>query len=277
MSYTRKQLLAIADELTRAYERGELALTSAILAGTGTSWRQAFNRQQREQIRRILHELERATRRWQVGRVPELYLQGRSIVTPGILAGGMKLEFAQLHEGAVQAISENLALKLGEARFTVGRQAEDVFRKAGMQAAQEGFVQGKTARQVRRKIVRDLTADGITGFTDKAGKQWTLSSYAEMVSRTTTIEATDAGMMGQMQEEGYDLMRVDAHAGTCPKCAPWEGRVLSLSGRTRGYPTLADAKAAGFRHPNCSHDLAAVSADYGREIAQQHEAQLQPA
>lgn len=273
MAYTRKQLLAIADELTRAYEKGELALTRVLLGGKGTSWRQAFTSQQREQVRRILHELERSTRRWQVGRVPDLYLQGRSIVTPSILAGGMRLEFAQLHQGAVQAISENLALKLGEARFTVGRQAEDVFRKAGVEAAREGFVEGKTARQVRKQIVKDLTANGITGFTDKAGKEWTLSSYSEMVSRTTTIEATDAGMMGQMQEEGYDLMRVDAHAGTCPMCAPWEGRVLSLSGKTRGYKTLGDARAAGFRHPNCSHDLAAVSTGYAKELTQQHEAQ----
>src|SRR5690606_18083284 len=32
-------------------------------------------------------------------------------------------------------------------------------------------------------------------------------------------------------------------------CRPWEGKVLSLTGRTPGYSTVAEARAAGLFHP----------------------------
>ena len=34
---------------------------------------------------------------------------------------------------------------------------------------------------------------------------------------------------------------------------PWQGKVLSITGKTKGYPTLEEAKAAGLFHPNCRH------------------------
>lgn len=40
---------------------------------------------------------------------------------------------------------------------------------------------------------------------------------------------------------------------TCDKRSPWGGKVLSLTGETPGYPTMAEAKAAGLFHPNCRH------------------------
>jgi hypothetical protein len=35
---------------------------------------------------------------------------------------------------------------------------------------------------------------------------------------------------------------------------PWHGRTLSLTGQTPGYPTMGEARATGFRHPNCRCD-----------------------
>src|SRR5690606_37576968 len=40
-------------------------------------------------------------------------------------------------------------------------------------------------------------------------------------------------------------------------CRPWEGRVLSLSGATPGYPTLAEAQGSGLFHPSCTHSVSA--------------------
>lgn len=38
-------------------------------------------------------------------------------------------------------------------------------------------------------------------------------------------------------------------------CRPYENEVLSLTGRTRGYTTLAEAKANGLQHVNCRHAI----------------------
>lgn len=38
-------------------------------------------------------------------------------------------------------------------------------------------------------------------------------------------------------------------------CRPYENEVLSLTGRTKGYTTLAEAKANGLQHANCRHSI----------------------
>ncbi len=48
-------------------------------------------------------------------------------------------------------------------------------------------------------------------------------------------------------------MRVSDSPEECPLCRPWERRVLSLTGATPGYPTKAEAIAAGLYHANCTH------------------------
>ena len=74
-----------------------------------------------------------------------------------------------------------------------------------------------------------------------------------MVARTTTMEAHLEGTKNRLMELDWDLVRVSSHHGACPLCVPWEGKILSLSGKTEGYPTLDEAKDAGLFHPNCRH------------------------
>ncbi len=53
---------------------------------------------------------------------------------------------------------------------------------------------------------------------------------------------------------------------TCDKCKAWVGRIVSITGKTPEYPTLADAKAAGLFHPRCTHNISAAMTFEG-EIA----------
>lgn len=107
--------------------------------------------------------------------------------------------------------------------------------------------------QAAQKALDDLASQGITGFTDRAGRNWDLTSYVEMATRTAVSNAWDDMQAGAMIRSGMDLVLVGTHSteGSCPHCLPWLGRELSLTGATAGYPTLNEAKATGFRHPNC--------------------------
>ena len=49
--------------------------------------------------------------------------------------------------------------------------------------------------------------------------------------------------------------------GDCDACARWEGRLVSITGATKGLPTLADAEADGLFHPNCVHRIEYVDDD----------------
>lgn len=110
---------------------------------------------------------------------------------------------------------------------------------------------------------------GITGFVDSAGRQWRLDRYAAMAVRTATGRAQVAGTLDRLVSDGRDLVIVSDHSGTCAVCAPWEAKVLSITGATAGHVvdgdgasvaiagTVAEAQAAGLQHPNCRHALTA--------------------
>ena len=107
--------------------------------------------------------------------------------------------------------------------------------------------------QAAQKALDDLTGQGITGFTDKAGRNWDLVSYVEMATRTAVSNSWDDMQHAAMLRAGIDLAVIGTHSteGSCPRCLPWLGRTISLSGATAGYPTYGEARAAGWRHPNC--------------------------
>jgi hypothetical protein len=123
--------------------------------------------------------------------------------------------------------------------------------------------------QAAQKALDTLADQGITGFTDRAGRNWDLVSYVEMATRTAVSNAWDNLQNRALVRGGNDLVLVFTLSteGSCPHCLPWLGKVLSLTGATTGdiavtladgtpwrgtvHATLAEAREAGFRHPNC--------------------------
>jgi hypothetical protein len=91
-------------------------------------------------------------------------------------------------------------------------------------------------------------------FVDKAGKKWDTDSYFGMLNRTLHTTVARETYADTMVEVGLDLVRVDGRS-TYPDspCIKWEGEILSLTGATKGYPTMAEAEADGLHHPNCIH------------------------
>ena len=107
---------------------------------------------------------------------------------------------------------------------------------------------------VQRELVQ-WASRGITSFVDKAGRSWDMETYAEMATLTAIERATREGYMDAMREFDYDLCQISDHYGACPICEAWQGVVISISGKTPGYPTLWEAENAGVFHPRCMHDM----------------------
>ena len=99
---------------------------------------------------------------------------------------------------------------------------------------------------------------GLSSLIDKGGKEWTLDRYTEMLIRTKTVEARNAGLSNRILENDGDLVEVSSHGSECELCGPWEGQILSLTGKTPGYPTVDEATADGLFHPNCRHAINAI-------------------
>lgn len=148
------------------------------------------------------------------------------------------------------------------------RATDDVWRKIAAEAAGYTVTGVMTPQQAAQRAFTRICREGIPFFTDKAGRRWGLDTYAEMAVRTVTNNALIAGHTQTLQEHGIDLVVVSSHKNPAPQCAPYERKILSLGRYPAGTraigdnivnitATLSEAKANGFRHPNCRHQYSA--------------------
>lgn len=165
-------------------------------------------------------------------------------------------DVSAIKRDAVNMLADNVTQRLGEAAQTIGRRTDDVFRRHGLRAAAARALSGEALPLAydRDQLVRQLREKGIRSFEDRRGRQWQLSTYAEMVLKTTTSEAQQRAVINTMLSRGLDLVDVKHTNPHHPEdeCTPYDGKTFSLTGGTTGFPTLD--KIPPF-HPNCDHFL----------------------
>lgn len=135
------------------------------------------------------------------------------------------------------------------------RSAGDIYVKT-VQEASARVALGESGRKAIAQVTRQWAADGLPGLVDKEGRIWTPEAYAEVVVRSSTVQATTDAQISRMDEYDLDLIEVSSHVGARPLCEPWQGKVLSLHGKTKGYTPLAYTSygdPAGLFGVNCGH------------------------
>ena len=175
----------------------------------------------------------------------------------------------------VQKLTMNLMGELSDAAAValsssenalIGRRENDVVRRVGLELVANMEATGKSTAATVPEFVKILQREGVTAFVDKAGRNWSLHTYASMVTRTTSRQAEVLAVLTADPE--HDLYKISSHGTTCALCAPYEGRVYSKSGTDPDFPPLAAAfgkvDPAGPDdlsntwlniHPNCLHVL----------------------
>lgn len=155
----------------------------------------------------------------------------------------------------VAEILSDLNAKLEAADRLILRRVDDVYADVIGESAALMATGTITAREAVQRAVTALADRGVTSFTDSAGRNWQMGTYAEMAVLTAISRATIAGYTDTMQNYGYDLAIISSHEDACPICAAWQGVVVSVSGSDRRHLSLDDARAAGVFHPRCLHHL----------------------
>lgn len=92
--------------------------------------------------------------------------------------------------------------------------------------------------QIVAQTIRRFGEEGINAYVDKAGRQWSPEAYVSMDLRTTSAQTARGVVEAQGRDYGLDVILVSSHAGARPKCAPYQGRCFSMSGR---YGVITDA------------------------------------
>ena len=136
-----------------------------------------------------------------------------------------------------------------------------------LEAGALGVVTGaETKVQAIRKAMNAVTAQGITGFIDKAGRKWSAEAYTSMVIRTTAHNAAIQSVKTRQQEYGGgDIFQVSSHPAARPLCFPYQGKFFSWSsagefkdgaGHTHKYDIITNSsygEPAGLFGINCGH------------------------
>ena len=220
-----------------------------------------------QNVRAILNDILNGSRTWCEEAVPQIYTEGMKNADAMLKDAGaiVKAGYGAIHQQAAQVLAENTFQRLQDVVQVIGRQAEGIYRDLALESVRGTVVGYETWKQVANRYRKQLAERGVTGFRDRSGRAWNMRTYTEMVARTTTQQAHTEGTLNRLSEQGHDLIIVSRHRGACPLCTPWEGKILSISGKTKGYPTFEEAKASGLMHCNCRHAVS-LYIDLDKEI-----------
>lgn len=128
----------------------------------------------------------------------------------------------------------------------------------------------KKREELQKQLLEYLKANGITHFYDKAGREWQIETYVKMRTMTESVQAQRMSFFTRATQYGVDLVRIkhlNIHP-QCELCQPFNGKILSISGKTPGYMTIEEAAMYGLFHPNCDHiaeELELAPEDKGSE------------
>ena len=243
------------NRLVKFYEQAEREILDrinrALLRGNQTEYLAAM----KKNVEAILQQLREGNRTWCEQAIPRVYTEGLRNADAMLKDVGVSVKagFGAIHQQAAQVLAENAYQRFEDVVQVIGRQVNDIYRELALENVRGTVVGYDTWKQTARRFREQLAERGVTGFKDRTGRMWNMRTYTEMVARTTTMEAHLQGTANRLVEQGHDLVKVSTHLGACEKCLPWQGKILSITGKTEGYPTLEEAKEAGLFHPNCRH------------------------
>lgn len=144
-------------------------------------------------------------------------------------------------------------------------------RALAVDSLRQASVEGATAKGTY-KLMRDRWLDLVDKgkldswqFIDKAGKKWDNNNYFSMLQRTLAARVSRDTYADTLTANGKDLAKIKNNSGKCPACGAFNNVIVSISGTNPDYPSLQDAKDAGWGHPNCLCRLSYIDEDFDKE------------
>jgi len=236
----RKRIKETAAAIALLYKRAEKDIREAIDS----------NLEQPERMRaetgRIRRNLLMQSASWLGVAIPGMYLAGSRI---GSLQGP--------HAKAAQAMAAQEYNRFKEVDAQIGRHVEEVIAEAEKRRTQATLAGSQVKVDyagLRGRVVGHKTIDG---------KELGLADYINMVAITAARNVFNLAVENVMLSRGNDLAMIsrEVRANSCQACRDWAGKIVSISGKSKEYPSLQDAKDANVFHPHCIHFLEDILED----------------
>ena len=224
------------------------------------------------QIKTYIKASETEIKNWIVTAVADSYASGANMAYADLKATGVKVpsgdvyteEFTAqkirtisaltIHKDAVNALISDTYLDFANGMNGLLKGAEhqlnDAMKRQTRAHMIAGQLTGASMDEIAREVKTLLGDQGFSVLLDRGGRQWSLQQYSKMLVRTHMMKSANEGALNRITEWGVDIVQISEHAGACPICIPYEGRIYSISGKSDKYDKLVLGLPI---HPNCRH------------------------
>lgn len=218
----------------------------------------------------IIHELTGESQEWFETHLTIAYEQAQAtaLVTMGLakdlVEAKGQLSHSLMSRQRIEAMISDSFEDVLKAHSQMEENLKQTVRDVQMEvmkqnvALQRGTV--TSAKDMRAELLqqgfsKSLLEEDWKGITDAGGKRWDLTTYTKMVARTKLQQVQIEGAKQMSLENNTDLAMISSH-GAKDACRHFEGMIVSLQGRTPGFPTLDQVRSSGLIfHPNCQHSV----------------------
>ncbi len=255
-----------ADKLIQDYQKTYTYLLKRLEYQINNGLSESNSRNILREIQLELKRLDERAYKWSYEVLPEYYLGAlSSIDTSAAILSGVNVirgSKAVIHKRAIEVASNSMYMDLAKNTQNMSEQAKQIIRENGKAIIDRQVISGESQRTTKRDLKQALRKDGVTSFTDAAGKQWKIDNYSSMAVRTKSRIIHNQGTMNRLSEyrenystnENFDLIRISSHGSMC-WCAEYEGTIWSISGNHPKYPPMEQLPNRPYPtlHPNCKH------------------------
>jgi SPP1 gp7 family putative phage head morphogenesis protein len=223
---------------------------------------------QRFRAEKLLHEVEvittsldRSAYRWAKATMPLSYDRGIDLAAERLKALGVTRYVsydADIHTSSIQILIDDVTKELLIANDGMKKLFNRFIRATQQTVLQDteisrmiaqGLIEGQARRTVSDVILKEMRRQlENEQFIVINGRNYRPDSYAKLIARTRTREASSEGTINTSLRYGCDLVQWDSHAEICEYCAQFAGRVYSISGMDAAFPALVEQPPL---HPNC--------------------------
>ncbi|QNE90263.1 hypothetical protein H0194_04600 [Corynebacterium incognita] len=283
MVFDAAKVSGLETTIVDIYARAELYLIqiirdALIAAGESPTWAEAqllAIRQQQGRIQGLAATLQKQAPALYQDVVARAFLRGQIEAEKEILTlPTIESANSLINDTAVYAIAGEQVGIMSEVHKSILRRTDDIWRAITAEATGMALTGTMTTFDAAQRAFTRMARDGMGFYRDAAGRKWGLDTYAEMAIRHATNQAMRVGHTETYLQHGIDLVVISSHKNPAPQCAPYERKVISLTGK---FPagthrigdnivdvkaTMRDAEASGLHHPNCRHHHSAYIPGY---------------
>lgn len=128
---------------------------------------------------------------------------------------------------ALEAYTSQAIEDLNLINTTLPKSIQNVFKSIVEQTVANVVAGTKTSDRALHETIMSWQKKGFTGFTDAAGREWRVDSYARAIIKTTTYRVYNEMRTRPAEELGIDTFYYSIKRTARPACSPIQGKIVT--------------------------------------------------